>query len=1145
MACEIKINGVKVQGPNLQAILQAAANNPVLRDALMYDNYIRLTKDEQVVDAQSINYLRKTFNVPKQKDVRNAIEREHARREALGLNKPSNRVIVGGGVKQKFAKVWAGTKDAFSNKGVWAFFGKYGRAMNETRIVRDGTMQRVLSDAKRNADILNGLLVTLDKYLTPEDRIAITNVLQNGGSKADMDKAFKTIPFTKLINDKVKRDLVIAKLQPAIKNMRESIDEGTKMLKSIPNLLTPLQIQTLTDNEGKYTTIIYEAHRNPDFRELYEYDSNGKMKGGPEYEAIFTAAVAPLKKFIGYKKAKLIKQRAKKAKAMATLTAKPNKTAFEDTQIEKLGKQITFLDSEILRLDDVINTPSSLHLEVLNILQDMEKNQNLTNIITAGGKRGAISKQIFKKRKDIPAEIKALFGEIKDPIDAYMSTIAKIVATAANADYQNSMADMNEIMVRDYTNALANNSTDFVPPFFSTVALPEAGLTRRIKLPDSFSVLAQRLETDVIYTTEELADFFQDNSFGTMASDFQGAFAAINSLAKINATVLSFPTQERNFISNLIKLASEIAISPQRGTIIKQLIKASARRLENEARGFSPQASQKHLTPVQKRIYNAAIEQGIKNSDVIYRGINRKLKGGDKIVGLIDAFMDNTGGKLSQKVTNIVKHVGKQTVGIPFRAYAAGDDVFKEALFAAELEKFSDAYYGKSYSDLIQTGTPAELRKVENEAGYVIRNTNTNYNEAWKITKLINDSGLGIMVAPFAIFRFEQFRVLGETTRLIAREIRNNDPDPEVRRKIRKIGWWRLASSSALGLASSSILINMFNGLDDDEEEYVRKNLVNDYTESPYISKNSNGDIEIVDMSSINVFGIIGLGDRFLQDLFSGDEELRNNSFSMLFDKLIEPIISTQIGAGSVVGAIRGEDSWGKELSDPQTTSGQQLWDRIAYTLKQIIMPGTIKAYQKITDKKVEAENKFENLNRPNREGVTKELEDLEWNDFLQAEDEVGREKIAFAPGVRVYAINPNINLPPKFYDMRERLMSNSTSYKSRVDKIQKDENRQVTDADRDKVYNELKEVYNKELDKLREYVEESQRFGYDPMNVIKLGIIKKGETASENTKEGSGLSKKVLAYISGETDEKPDLIIELYDTFRNIKRDKNGNVIE
>ena len=63
-------------------------------------------------------------------------------------------------------------------------------------------------------------------------------------------------------------------------------------------------------------------------------------------------------------------------------------------------------------------------------------------------------------------------------------------------------------------------------------------------------------------------------------------------------------------------------------------------------------------------------------------------------------------------------------------------------------------------------------------------------------------------------------------------------------------------------------------------------------------------------------------------------------------------------------------------------------------------------------------------------------------------------------------------------------------------------------------------------------------------MNIIKLGPIKKGETASENTKPGSGFSKKVLDYISGATDEKPDLVIELYDTFKGIKRDNKGNIV-
>jgi len=1145
MACAIKINGQTVQGPQLNVVLQQAANSPVLRDALILDNYMRLTKDEKEIDTQALDYLRTTFGMATEQDVRNSIERENTRREAQGIGKPSGRLIIEAGkIKEKFRDAWRYVKDQFSNKGVWGLYGKFGRMMNETRIVRDGKIQRWLSDAKRNSDSFNALLSKLDKYLSPEDRLAITNVLQNGGTQADIDRAFKTIPFTKLINNQQQKDVVIAQLKPAIKKMRDHIDQGSRLLRTIPNLLTPLQIQTLVDNEGKYTTIVYEAYRNPDFRELYEYDKNGNMKGGPEYEMIFNAAAPQIRKYVNYKKSLLERLRRSRVAARNTLAANTNPTPFELTQIEKLNKQIGFIDSEIARIDDILTNPDSLHTEVLNILQDMEKNQNLTNLLTAGGKRGAISKTIFKKRQDIPQEIKALFGEIKDPVDTYMTTMAKIAATAMNAEYQNNMADVNEMMMNAYNIALANGSNRFTPPFFSTTPLPNAGLTRRITLPDSFSVLAERLGTDVIYTTEELGDFFQDNTFGKIASDAQGMFAALNSVAKINATVLSVSTQERNFIGNFAKLISEIAFSSERGTIVKQLVKASARRLENEIKGFSKEASEKHLTPVQRRIFDAAIEQGVKNSDVIYRGINRKLKGSNRAIRLLDGLLDNTTGRIDDKLSKTVKHIGGEVIGIPFRAYAAGDDIFKEALFASELEKYSQAYFGVSYSDLVANGTPEQLRRVENRAGDIIRNNNTNYNEAWKLTKTINESGWGVFFSPFAIFRLEQARTLIETLKTTRDEITNQDADPQVRSAIRNIGLRRAGSLAALTAMSTMAIANLMNGLDDDEEEYIRKYWVSDFVESPQMSIDRKGNIDVVDMASVNVYGSIGLFDRALADLMSGDEELRENAIFKMFYKIVEPILASQIGVGALGAALKGKDSYDKDLWDPQAETIDKATAFLKYIGGQAFLPGTIKSVDRLLEKKTELDAKKQNMNRADREGVTPELEDLEWEDMKQAKKDISREELALFPGIRQYSKNPNINLPTKIYDMRERVNSNATSYKSRLDKIQTGENRKITDKDRDEVYKELKDVYNKELDKLREYAEDSEKMGYDVMNIIKLGPIKKGETASENTKPGSGFSKKVLDYISGATDEKPDLVIELYDTFKGIKRDNKGNIV-
>ena len=133
MACAIKINGQTVQGPQLNVVLQQAANSPVLRDALILDNYMRLTKDEKEIDTQALDYLRTTFGMATEQDVRNSIERENTRREAQGIGKPSGRLIIEAGkIKEKFRDAWRYVKDQFSNKGVWGLYGKFGRMMNET-----------------------------------------------------------------------------------------------------------------------------------------------------------------------------------------------------------------------------------------------------------------------------------------------------------------------------------------------------------------------------------------------------------------------------------------------------------------------------------------------------------------------------------------------------------------------------------------------------------------------------------------------------------------------------------------------------------------------------------------------------------------------------------------------------------------------------------------------------------------------------------------------------------------------------------------------------------------------------------------------------------------------------------------------------
>ncbi len=1148
MACKIKIRGeVKTQA-ELQAILNLLGNNIDFRNAIILDAYYDMTKNEKEIDIDAIEFIRQEFQMNSDVDVRNAIAREQARRENLGMVKDDTQVrnsIRLGDAVDSIKKIGSFIADLFSNKGYLRTFGQEGRKLNEQRIRRQGDLNSWLTVANRKVNAFNKIIDSVDKFLEQEDKLALSNILNSDRGGRPISAAdFNIIPFAKLINDPAKRAEVVNKLIPVLQSFRDHIDEGTRLISSIPGLTSQLQQQVLLDNEGKYTTIVYEAHRNPNWAKLFEKDGKGGVRGGKVYKDIFDSAVPLVKKMLRKDLNDYNKSRNKKRKAIRTLQAKPNLTLAEISIIDKLTADVAILDNLIAKNTAVLADPELLHTEIVAMLEGKNDNSNLTNALTPSGKRGAIGTTIFKKRKNIPQEIKALLGEVKDPQTVYLTTIVKMISAATAAQYQHNIADTNDTLTAMYNAAVANGTADkAVPPLFSTVPIPAAGLTKKIKLPESgsFNILGNRIGAFEIYVVPEVAEFFQDNTI-TIPNDFIGTLAAVNTVAKVNATVLSLPTQERNFIANLAKLATAFMWDKNRVSIAKQFGSSIYQRSRNEALqikggiqkvvGIRNGTVKPDYSNAFERLEHVMVQQGLHNSDIVAQDINRELKDSNSLLNLLDAAADKT------KLTALIGSGAKGIVKTAMRWYAAGDNIFKEALFMGELNNYSNAYFGKTYEELLNTGTPDEIQKVEDIAGEIIRNTMPNYNEAYKLVKDMQKYGVSTFIAPFAIFRLEQFRTIRNTYETIGREIRNQNPDPTVRANIKSVGYRRLFSSLSLAAVSTTMLFNFLNGLDDDEEEFVRKYLVADTIDSPLITKDSEGNIEIVDNAAINIYGSLGLADTALIELLSNDEDVQKSALLKLIKGIAGPVIAPQIGTLSAINALQGKDQYGKDLSNPQDNIVTKLGNVIAAFSKDVVVPGTAKAVTRLDKKEEELYKQEDDIARMEAEGVDEETITLalKTRDLLQKDIE--REKLSFFPGIRQYIVNPETQLPPKLYDTKERLTTLSTTYKDRVDDL---DARELTNADRTEIYEELKEGFHKDLNKLRDYVFEAEKHGYDVTKVLKLNTIKKGETASELN--STFFTKKVLGYITGETDELPDLIIELYDTKLGIKRDKDGNI--
>lgn len=1148
MACKLQIKGRDIDQPTLRAILQQFANDPTFKNIIMFDNYMRMTKDEAEVTGDVIDFISQEFNMPK-KDVVKGIQAEHARRENEGLiqNKDNMRnMLAFGATKSKLNALKNWVQDVTSNKGIFRFFGKEGEKSFERRKREEGSMNKWALETERRMITLNNIMNEYDKFLTPEDKIAIGRVLSG---KAKLN----SVPFVKLQGDQnqKRREALIKKLEPVIKETRDHIDEGTRLLARTPSLLNSYQIQIYTDNEGKYTTLVYEAHRDPNWAAGFE---NMGKKGYEPYKAIFDQAQDQLKKYFKDQVDKLNKQRNKKLKAIKTLQAKAQPTTADISAMDKLRKDVKNISNDINILNDAINNPEKMQVEVVNMLKDMYKGASLTNLFTPSGKRGAVNKAIFKKRKEIPQEIKALFGEITDPVEVYAATMARILAVATNANYQNNLADLNEKLFEEYNKN--KNNYKGVPPLFSLTPMPELGMTEQIKLPDSFSVLSDRLGGNKVYATPEFKEAFESVD-APQVSAIKSFFQVINSYAKANATIFNLQTQERNVMSNMIKFLVEAAVSPYRAKILATLGRGIKERAKMEIKDlFNIYNGKKSLySDEYQKFEGVLIEQGIKGSAPELKDLQLSLKNSATFMNGIDSFFSGPVQKFVSELPVVGTPINKISSGargsikyigdLFMRSYAAGDDIFKEALFIKELNEYSYVYFKKDYDKLLKENTPAEIKVVQDKAGEIIRRTMFNYAESYAITKWLNNSGVGTFFAPFISFPLEQFRTSAETARLIINETRSTQQDPEVRTRQKVVGWRRLLSTGILFFASTSSVANFFlNSIDDEEEEFYKKWWVDDHIQNPFLERTPEGYVEIVDMASINIYGTVGLFDAAFFSALANPERAPE----IIWDatkKYFSPAISPQIGTGALIQAVMGKDSFGADLYTPSDSAKERIEKGLSYYFSQVFLPGTFKSMSKITKKEDDFFDALEALDllkaeyNADRSEKNKRRVEMQERvvDRLDYESEYER-KVNYGstegrlPGIRTYIKDPEVQLPNKIY----KLMNANDQMQNTFAK-EKKAMKDATSEDIDDLYIRLENNYIDNLDQIRDYYEEAMEMGFDLTKLFKMGTLA-GEGTERKLRKGM-FSQKELDYIFGKVNIPPSPSISGYKTEMKIQEEQ------
>ena len=365
-----------------------------------------------------------------------------------------------------------------------------------------------------------------------------------------------------------------------------------------------------------------------------------------------------------------------------------------------------------------------------------------------------VNKEILKEKKDIPAEIRALMGEIEEPAENIVLTVAKLAKLTENNQFFNNL------------NQMGSNKYIFTKP------LERDGVSYSVKISGTNSIL------DGKYTTPEMLAAIKEKEvhFSAFDSGFFRNLAAIKGASQKMKTIYSHVTHLRN-ASGGAQFGIANGMNPfNRANKTAQALKNSI------ARGGDEELD---------AMYEKYLRLGIINTNVRVNEFRALLETG------FESGPDTLVQKLGSKVRGygFVEKLDKGATDI----YMAVDDFYKVNAFEHEL-------------DYLKRAMPDEsLDVLESEAARIVQNTFPNYDRVPKGIKALRYLPIGNFVA----FPTEIWRTSVNIVKQSSKEITSGN-DELVRRGQQRLAGFTTMLAAPSFVASQTAQFAGFN--DDEAE---------------------------------------------------------------------------------------------------------------------------------------------------------------------------------------------------------------------------------------------------------------------------------------------------------------------------------------
>ena len=387
---------------------------------------------------------------------------------------------------------------------------------------------------------------------------------------------------------------------------------------------------------------------------------------------------------------------------------------------------------------------------------------------------GAGTSKVLSRRGDIADPIKALWGEVKDPMKNYVKTFEKLATIKAEDRFQRELAkDLLEKGIASIGKTDANK-----------INLGDIGKQRLDKILGRGKVDKQMAKTPFqVKVGRKLEDIYIDPIYAkaiqeglensSPLSGWAKGFMLAKGLSQTSKTVLSPATHGRNLMGNVAMLAANGIIPGLSSS--RKAIEQTASRLANK--------NNRELAKDAARYAELGITDSGIGVNLIRRNLNSVLKNG------AEDWLDKTA------LTRGTKKTGTFLTNL----YQAEDDLFKIIHF----EKTKD-YIRKAFPD-------KSLKEVEEIAAQRTRDMMPNYSLVPRFVKDLRGAPIGDFIA----FPAEMIRTSKNLVKYTVQDLTSGNA--ELRKQAAK----RLAGMTAVGTGGDALSEHsrqVFNISDDQEE---------------------------------------------------------------------------------------------------------------------------------------------------------------------------------------------------------------------------------------------------------------------------------------------------------------------------------------